>query len=659
MLTPISSRLLHGADYNPDQWLAYPEILAADMQLIPQAGLNAVTLGIFAWPALEPEEGRYTFAWMDRLMDDLHARGVRVILATPSAGRPAWLTRRYEEVRSVGPDGKRARQGGRLNLCPTSPVWREKVGQINHQLATRYGHHPALALWHVSNELSNECQCGLCLAGFRNWLQKKYGTIEQLNQSWWNAFWGHTYGSFEDLVDLDGSVNGMTLDWKRFQSDLYVDYLQAEMAPLRAANPAIPITTNFVPTCRMPEQRRIAAAIDVVSWDAYPGWHTGDDVACAANNAFFPDLYRTMAQGRPLIQMETTPSQVNWGVDSPLKRPGVHRLTALQSVAHGADGVCYFQWRAGRGGNEQFHGAVVEHSNTADTRVFREVTQVSRDFAALDHLVGAPCPAEIGVVLDWDSMWAVESAALVSNRRKDYEQTVVAHYRALWRQSLSMDVIGCDDEFARYRLIVAPMLYTLDESRAARLRAWVVAGGTLVLSYLSGVTDMSARAHLGGAPGPLRDVAGLWVEEIDALPVERTPRVAVTPGSTLALSDLGVGRDYAAIVRPTGADVIATYADEFYAGTPALTRHQFGKGACWFMATRLSDPALSSFYRALSASLALAPVRAYLPDGVTASRRGDSVFTMNWTAETKTVPGSGELPGHSSHISSTVSRVGS
>lgn len=627
--------LIHGADYNPDQWLAYPDILAADLRLIPQAGLNSVSLGIFAWPALEPEEGRFTFAWMDRVMDDLHAHGIQVILATPSAGRPVWLARRYEEVRAMGRDGRRAWIGSRLNLCPSSPVWREKVGIINRQLAQRYAHHPALALWHVSNELSNECYCDLCLAGFRGWLEAKYRTIDQLNDAWWTAFWGHTFGTFDDIVALDGSINGMTLDWKRFQSDLYVDYLQAEIAPLREANPVIPVTTNFVPTCRMPEQRQIAAAVDVVSWDGYPGWHTGDDLACAANNAFFPDLYRTMARGKRLLQIETTPSQVNWGDDSPLKRPGIHKLTVMQAIAHGADGVCYFQWRAGRGGSEQFFGAVMDHTDTADTRVFREVAEVGSELASLDHIAGKVVPAEIGVVFDWDSLWAVEAASLIGNRCKDYEPTCVAHYRALWRQSYPLDVIGCDDDLSRYRLIAAPMLYALDDTRAARLREWVAAGGTLVLTYFSGVTDMTARAYLGGAPGPLRDVAGLWVEETDALPVGKMPRLTAVPGNVLGLSDVGVCRDYAGIIRPTGAEIVATYGDEFYAGTPALLRHVFGKGECWFMAARMEDTVLATFYQALASRLDLQPVLANLPEGVTATRRGSgsdaTLFIMNWT----------------------------
>lgn len=637
--TPVAELgkvLFHGADYNPDQWLDRPEIIEEDLRLIPQAGMNCVSLGIFAWPALEPEEGLFTFEWMDRMMDSLHARGLRVILATPSAMRPAWLARRYEEVRSVGPDGRRASHGWRLNLCPSSPIWREKITTINRELARRYSHHPALLLWHVSNELSNECHCDLCMAGFRRWLEAKYGTIGALNDAWWTAFWAHTFGGFDEVIAFDGSINGMVLDWKRFQSDLYVDYLRAEMAPLRAANPAIPTTTNFVPTCRVPEQRRIAAEMDVVSWDGYPGWHhTEGDLACAANNAFFLDLYRPMARGKSMLQMETTPSQVNWAPDSPLKRPGVHRLTVLQAIAHGAEGVNYFQWRAGRGGYEQYHGAVLDMAGRSDTRVFREVAEAGLDVASLGHLAGTPVPAEIGLVFDWDSLWAVESATLVGNRRKDYEQTCVAHHRALWRQSYPVDVIGCDDDLSRYKLIAAPMLYVLDETRAARLREWVSTGGTLVLTYLSGMTDLYARTHLGGAPGPLRDVAGLWVEEIDALPESRKVALTTAADGPLRISDLGECRDYAAVVRPAGAETVATYAGEFYADTPALTRHSYGEGECWFMAARMSDEALTAFYRGIATRVGVEPVVPDLPDGVTASRRGTNdaatIFLMNWT----------------------------
>lgn len=636
ILSSSTGGLIHGVDYNPDQWLKYPEVIDEDFELFPAAGITGVSLGIFAWSMLEPREGEFDFGWMDGMMDRLHENGLRVMLATPTAGRPPWMGIKYPETRATDRGGKRAITGFRLNMCPSSPVWREKVRIMNTALAGRYAHHPALLMWHVSNEISNECYCEHCRAGFQCWLENRYGNIATLNDAWWTAFWSHNYQDFSEIDALDGSVTGMLVDWKRYQSDLYVDYVSWEISHLRPANPSVPVTTNFVPACRVPEQRRIAALLDVVSWDTYPSWHVGDPMITIGHNAFFNDLYRTMAGDKPMLQMETTASQVNWAADSPLKRPGVHRLTILQCIAHGAEGVCYFQWRVGRSGFEQYHGAVLEHTASARTRVFADVAQAGKDLKELGYLAGQPvAKAEIAILFDWESMWAIENTSLMGNRRKDYEVTCVAHYRAHWRRSFSLDVIGCDDDYTQYRLIVAPMLYLIDEARAAGLREFVASGGTLVLTYLSGMTDLTTRNHMGGAPGPLREVAGIHVEEIDSLSEGRYVNLQAGPDTALDLREFGRCQDYAALIHCEGASVVATYASEFYAGRPAVTRHAFGQGECWFIAGRMEDPALTIFHTALAKRVGVQPLRGDLPDGVTAHRRGTGSdttnFLMNWT----------------------------
>ena len=255
---PINPKLphfIHGADYNPDQWLDYPEVLAEDLRLMKLANCNAMSVGIFAWAALEPEEGRFEFGWLDRVMDQLAANGIYAILATPSGARPAWLSQKYPEVLRVEADRKRILHGNRHNHCYTSPVYREKVEIINTKLAERYKEHPALLVWHVSNEYGGECHCALCQEKFRAWLRNKYQTLTALNQAWWTAFWSHTYTDWSQIESPaphgEGSNHGLNLDWKRFVTHQTLDFFKHECAPLRAITPTVPVTTNFMGTYRV------------------------------------------------------------------------------------------------------------------------------------------------------------------------------------------------------------------------------------------------------------------------------------------------------------------------------------------------------------------------------------------------------------------------
>ena len=629
--------LLHGADYNPDQWLRWKDtVWKEDMRLARLAGVNALSVGIFSWAALEPEEGRFTFEWLDEVMDMLADNGIAAVLATPSGARPAWMSRGHSEVLRVDQDRRRILHGGRHNHCPTSPVYREKVHQINRRLAERYRDHPALGVWHVSNEYSGECHCDLCRQRFRAYLQERYGSLDALNEAWWTAFWAKTYTDWSQIESPsrrgERDVHGLNLDWKRFTSERTIDFLRAEIAPLKELTPEVPCTTNYMLFDLSFDQFAMGDALDVVSWDSYPTWKaTDEDTDASILHSMAHDLMRSV-KDRPFMLMESSPSAVNWKPVAKLLRPGAHMLQSMQAVAHGADTVQYFQFRKGRGGSEKFHGAIVDHEGSERTRVFGEVARVGERLAGMDAVVGTTTPAEVAVVLDWENRWALEDARGFLQHKTGYLDTVVGHYGAFWRQGVPVDVLGSalatePERLERYRVLVAPMLYMLKPEFAEVVRAFVERGGTFVTTYASGYVNESDLTHLGGVPGPLRQTLGVWCEEIDALYEGEHNSIEWNGASYVAGGLLE-------IVHDECAEVLGTYGSDFYAGSPALTVNRVGEGRAYYIAARTGRDFLDDFYRGVVDETGVRRVlEAPLPEGVTAQVRTDGstehVFVMN------------------------------
>lgn len=646
---PISSRLpkfLHGGDYNPDQW---PEsVWDDDMRLMKLANCNAMSVGIFAWARLEPEEGKFDLGWLDRIMDKLTKHGAVAVLATPSGARPAWMSHKYPEVLRVTSERVRILHGGRHNHCMTSPVYREKCRTINRTLAERYRQHPALAVWHISNEYGGDCHCELCQQAFREWLKGRYdGSLDRLNQAWWTAFWSHTYTDWSQIESPtrlgEISLHGLNLDWKRFVTYQTTEFMKAEIEPLKQMTPDIPVTTNFMGTYEGLNYWKMAPELDVVSWDSYPAWKgTEEDVALGADIAFIHDLNRSLKGGRPFMLMESTPSMTNWMSVCKPKRPRVHRLASLQAVAHGADTVQYFQWRKSRGGPEKLHGAVVDHVGHENTRVFRDVADLGATLAKLDAVIGTTVLPEVAIVYDWENNWAMADAQGPRREKKDYLATCMDHYREFWKRGIPVDVIDEECDLSRYRLVVAPMLYLLRGGMGTRIPEFVRAGGTFVTTYWSGIVDEHDLCHLGGFPGPLRECLGIWSEEIDALYEGEVNRVVPVAFNALGLAQAYQARELCDLIHAETAEVLAHYGADFYSGRPALTVNHFGKGHAYYVASRNDKRFLRDFTTALVDQLALRrTVGADLPEGVTAQLRTDGlrrfVFLLNFAATPRTV----------------------
>ena len=651
---PIRSKIdkmLHGADYNPEQWIDMPGIWGEDVRLMKLSHSNVVAVGIFSWTMLEPQEGVFQFEWLDEIMDLMHKNGNYVILATPSGAKPAWMAHKYPETLRVTPNRVRNLYGERHNHCYTSPIYREKIAIIDRLLAERYKDHPALIMWHISNEFEGQCNCSLCEEAFREYLKEKYDNdLDKLNHAWWSKFWSHTFNDWSEIEAPaphgEPALHGLNLDWMRFVTHQTLDYYKHERSILKEICPDIPVTTNFhdyISLERGIDYWKFAPYLDVVSWDNYPYWHgERSDAHEGSRIGFVHDLNRSILNGKPFMMMESSPSSTNWQPVAKLRRPGMHVLSSLQAVAHGSDTVQYFQWRKSRGSSEKFHGAVVDHCGHENTRVFRDVTRVGEILSNLTDVIGTSVEPEVAVIYDWENFWAVNDAQGPRIEKKDYHDTVQKHYKAFWDMSIPVDVINMDCEFSKYKVVVAPMLYMVRPGVGERLEEFVKNGGTLVTTYWSGIVDENDLCFLGGFPGPLRKVTGIWSEELDALYDEDVNYVTIEDNNSLSMKGEYKAKIFCDLIHSEGAEVLATYKTDFYKGMPALTCNKFGQGEAYYIAFRNNDEFLTDFYRSVAKKIQLQrAIELDLPTGINAQVRRDEnnefVFFMNFTDEDKTI----------------------
>ncbi len=633
--------ILHGGDYNPDQWMDRPDVIDEDFRLMKLAACNTFSIGIFSWTSYEAEEGVYDFSWLDRIMDRMADEGHRVFLATPSGAKPAWLSVKYPEIRRITQNGVREPHKTRHNHCWTSPVYRDRLRALNTALATRYKNHPALAAWHISNEYNGACYCDLCMADFQKWLKAKYETIENLNKRWWSAFWNHTFSDWSEIDPRDDSMDALLTDWRRFHTDQIIDFYQAECEPINRLCPDIPKTTNLMDFDNSINYWELVKNVDLVANDSYPDLDRNKpdlwrDVATVSMNH---DFLRTAAKrtGRAWMLMESTPSTVQWK-PSKLKAPGMHQAEAFNAIAHGAEGVLYFQWRKGIGGYEKLHGAIVDHEGTEKPRVFQEVAAVGNQLQKMVKVLGSEIKTETAVIYDWESRWQLRdscgtpSHTLIEGNDAAYNPQ--SHYRELWRRSIATDVISPDHDFSEYKLIVAPQLYMLKPGIAEKIREYVQQGGIFVGTYYTGYVDECGSCLPDGWPGNgLREVFGIWNEESDLVPPGERKHLRFKDGVEASTSLI------CEIIHSEGADVLAEYAGDFYAGSPAITRNRFGKGQAFYLASELEDDGLRLLYtQILNAAGIRAPFdEKQKPDSVSVRYREHPdtkerfVFIANWS----------------------------
>ncbi|WP_405143947.1 beta-galactosidase [Paenibacillus sp. FSL H7-0942] len=640
MISNKLPKMFYGGDYNPEQW--DHETHLEDLRMFQLAGIDIATINVFSWALIQPDEVTYRFEELDQLINRLHENGVYICLATSTAAHPAWMAKKYPDVLRVDADGRKRKFGGRHNSCPNSPTYRKYAEKIADKLAERYKDHPAVLVWHISNEYGGECYCDNCEKAFRVYLKERYQTLEQVNKAWNTNFWGHTFYDWDEIVlpsnlsehwgNNNSTFQGISLDYSRFNSDSMLDCYLLEYDAIKKHIPDSVVTTNLMGFFKQLDYFKWAKYLDIVSWDSYPGLATPVSFTAMAH-----DLMRGLKDGQPFMLMEQTPSQQNWQPYNSLKRPGVMRLWSYQSVAHGADTIMFFQLRRSIGACEKYHGAVIEHAGHENTRVFREVAELGKELQILgDTTLDASVESKVAIVFDWDNWWAIEKSS-GPTVALNYVDQIHKYYAAFFRRNIQVDIISVDTDMSKYDIVLAPVLYMLKPGFAAKLEKYVEAGGTFLTTFFSGIVNENDLVTTGGYPGELRKLLGIWVEEIDALLPEQKNRIVLKETYGDLQGEYGCGM-LCDLLHSEGAEIIAEYGDDFYKGMPVVTRNTFGQGEAWYVA---SDPD-ERFLDGLLGQLAAAKnVESLLetPEGVEVSARTKDgrpyLFVMNHNATTQ------------------------
>jgi beta-galactosidase len=505
-----SSRLHLGAAYYPEHWPEehWPE----DIRLMREAGLTVARMAEFAWSTMEPAGGVFHLDWLERAISMLAGAGIVSVLGTPTAAPPAWLVQQHPDLMAVDENGRRVQFGNRCHYCVNAPALHAATRRIVAAMAERFGDHPQVIGWQIDNEYNRVCYCDRCRRHFQRYLAERFGSLEALNHHWSTAYWSQTYSAWEQIPIPIGPHNpGLMLEFKRFVTDSYRRFQRLQLDALRPhLRPGVWVTHNFMHWSDRYDHYELAEDLDLASWNWYVATGHHDYLASGAAH----DLVRGFKR-RNFWLIETQPGSVNWSALNNTLNQGEARTMAWHAVAHGADAVSYWQWRSAPGGQEQYHGTLVDQSGQPRP-FYDEVQQLGRELAAASSLLAGSAPvSRVAILSCYDSRWSVQ--AQPHHRDFDYVAHLEHYYRPLAAGNLGVDVISAGAPLQGYRLVIAPALVIVTERQAARLSDFVKEGGHLVLTVRCGMKNGYNALLPLRQPGLLAELAGAQVEEYYAL----------------------------------------------------------------------------------------------------------------------------------------------
>jgi len=632
-----------GADYYPEHWPE--EWWAEDVRLMAEAGFNVVRLAEFAWSKMEPQDGRFDFDWLDRAIALLAARGIEVVLGTPTASPPPWLMSKQADLYLINEEGVRLPYGNRREYCPNHPLYHEHSQRIVTAMADHYADNPAVIGWQIDNEFGSRCFCDICKSKFHDWLSTRYTSLEELNKKWGTVFWSHIYNEWQEIpvpfslgtAKTSYSPNpGLALDYYRFMSDSYLIYQKMQIDILRDRCPNHFITHNLMGfKYKFLNYFDMTEDLDFVSWDNY--WRTQWDMRDTTDPsgiALNHDAMRGLKKKNFWV-MEHQSGSGGWEFVAIPPKPGELRLYTYQSLAHGADGIVYFRWRTCLTGTEQYWHGVLDHHGIPGRR-YDEILQVGRELQKFGSVIaGSQIKPQVAIMQSYDSRFAFQIQG--NNPRFSYEQHIQDIYREFFDQNIPVDIISERDPLTNYKLVIVPALYVLPQETALNLENFTAAGGAVVFTPRTGVKDETNTVVNMKLPGLVAKLCGVEVDEYVSMPIDGSGKIQFRLPN---LKDAFETRVWSDVLESCGAEVIAVYAANYYAGKPAATRNSFGKGSAIYLGAMGGTDYYKAVIRWLLELVDLAPVLD-VPAGVEVMERWQGeqqlLFVLNHTNVSQTI----------------------
>jgi len=626
-----------GVAWYPEQW---PEARwDVDLAMMKATGFNTVRIGEFAWSRMEPEEGRFHFAWLDRAIAAAGRHGMMVVLGTPTAAPPAWLTQKYPDTLCIDENGTRAGHGARRQFSFASKRYRDFSRRIATEMAKRYGHNPAVVGWQIDNEIGPPSFDDEAVAAWHAFLKARYGSIDTLNQRWATEYWSQHYNDFDQVpLHATGQQNpALLLDFKHFATATWIDYVQNQAQAIRPLiDRRMFVTTNTMFWNAGFDHFALHRGLDIAAWDNYIPDGRPDWVANGANH----DLVRGYKQ-RNFWLMETQPGRVDWVPINRALDPGQVREMAWQAVAHGADAVLYWQWRPAANGQETYHGAILGQDGEPNP-IQPEIARTAGELVKAAPLLADTQPvAHVAMLFSYDSRWAID----LQRHHRDFDpvKAFTDFYRPLRVQSQGVAILPPEADLSPYPLVVAPNLNVLTEQQATALARYVRGGGHLVLGPRSGMKDDADALWPQRQPGPLADLLGATVEQYFAL----DEAIGIT-GSVEGKATI-----WAEMLAPHAADVrtLATYRNPggWLDGKPAIVTRNVGRGSITYVGAWLDPATMAKLASTLLGEAKVTPVAPGAdPDLEIAERAGAGtrllIVINHGTAPHPFVPPAGASP---------------